>query len=395
MNRRVLFVDDEAKVLNSFKRQLRQHFQVETALGGYHGLEIVKKNGPFAVVVSDMKMPGMDGIQFLTKVREIAPDTVRMMLTGYADQQTAIQAINEGNIFRFMVKPCPTEAMIKSLEAGIEQYRLITAEKELLEKTLQGSIKVLTDILSLVNPKAFGRAARVRRLVKRLLDQMEVEKSWHIELAAMLSQVGCVAVPEDVLDNVYKGYVLDGNKERIFRTHPQIGHDLIANIPRLEAVAEIIAYQEKGYDGSGPPPDGKKGKDIPLGARVLKVALDYDTLISAGKSRDEALQEMRKRIGKYDPSVIGALAEATKEEPKYEIRSVKPDELRTGMILAEDVRTDSGMLITTRGQEVTLALRKRLLNFSITKPIRVIVPRSSHQEAETDSTFSYRSAPLA
>jgi len=375
MNKRILFVDDEANVLSSFKRQLRQRFEVETALGGQRGLEAVENGGDFAVVVSDMRMPGMDGVQFLARVREIAPDTVRMMLTGHADQQTAIQAINEGNIFRFMTKPCPPDVMLKSLEAGVEQHRLITAEKELLEKTLHGSVKVLTDVLSLVNPKAFGRAARVRRLVRQLLEHLEVEKSWPIELAATLSQVGCVTVPEDALDKVYKGYALDEEEERVFRTHPQIGHDLIANIPRLETVAEIIAYQEKGYDGSGPPANGKTGKQIPIGARILKVALDFDTLISAGKSRNEALREIRKRAGKYDPSVVGALVEVTKVEPKYEVKSVNVQDLKPGMILARDVRTESGMLVTTRGQEVTVALRERLLNFQITRPVRVIVPK--------------------
>ena len=160
MTEKILCVDDEPNVLQACRRQLRKRFHIETADGGEQALQAIAGQDPYAVIVSDMRMPGMDGIQFLARAKELTPNSVRIMLTGNSDQQTAIEAVNEGNIFRFLTKPCPAESLAKAIAAGVEQYRLVTAEKELLEKTLRGSIKVLTEVLSLVNPTAFGRAAR-------------------------------------------------------------------------------------------------------------------------------------------------------------------------------------------------------------------------------------------
>ncbi len=132
---KILFVDDDTNLLAAFRRQLRKQFQIETAEGGREGLELVKTNGPLAVIVSDFRMPHMDGIEFLSCVREIAPDTVRIMLTGNADLQAAIQAVNEGNIFRFFTKPCSVDMLGESLITGIEHYQRVTREREYNERT--------------------------------------------------------------------------------------------------------------------------------------------------------------------------------------------------------------------------------------------------------------------
>jgi len=182
VTRKVLFVDDEPNVLSGIRRQLGRQYEMDTADGGQAGLEAIAGRGPYAVVVSDMRMPGMDGAQFLALVRERSPDTVRMMLTGNSDLQTAIEAVNRGNIFRFLNKPCPPEDIARALDAGLEQFRLVCAEKELLEKTLAGSIRVLVDMLSLVNPGAFGRASRVRRYMRHMADGLGLPDPWMYEL---------------------------------------------------------------------------------------------------------------------------------------------------------------------------------------------------------------------
>jgi serine phosphatase RsbU (regulator of sigma subunit) len=132
---KILFVDDDVNLLAAFRRQLRKQFQIETAEGGREGLELVKANGPYAVIVSDFRMPIMDGIEFLSRVREIAPETVRIMLTGNADLQAAIQAVNEGNIFRFLTKPCSRDILSESLITGLEHYQRVSREREYNEKT--------------------------------------------------------------------------------------------------------------------------------------------------------------------------------------------------------------------------------------------------------------------
>ncbi|MBW1699478.1 MAG: response regulator, partial [Deltaproteobacteria bacterium] len=133
MTEKILVVDDEQNLLNAIYRQLRKSFQIDTALGPEQGLTAVENKGPYAVVISDLRMPAMDGIQFLARVKQINPETVRMMLTGNADLEKTIQAVNEGNIFRFFTKPCPPEILAGGLRSGIEQYQLVTAERELLQ----------------------------------------------------------------------------------------------------------------------------------------------------------------------------------------------------------------------------------------------------------------------
>ena len=117
MPEKVLFVDDEPNVLAAYERQLRKQFDVVTMQGGEAGLQAVTMSGPYAVVVSDFRMPNMDGIEFLSRVKGISPDTVRMILTGYADVQTAIEAVNEGNVFRFLTKQCPPDSLAKAVTA--------------------------------------------------------------------------------------------------------------------------------------------------------------------------------------------------------------------------------------------------------------------------------------
>ena len=172
MAERILLVDDDNNILEGYRRSLSREFLLETALGGSQALKLATDNGPYAVVVSDMRMPGMDGIQLLSSIKAQSPDTTRVMLTGNADIDTAINAINEGNIFRFLNKPCSKEEMAKALTAALVQYRLVTAEKQLLEQTLSGCIQVLTEVLSLVNPAAFSRAERARRYIHHIVTAM-------------------------------------------------------------------------------------------------------------------------------------------------------------------------------------------------------------------------------
>jgi len=232
MTEKILLVDDEPDILKAYERVLRNLFHVDTARGGEAGLAAAAHFGPFAVVVSDLRMPQMDGIQFLARVRESFPETVRMMLTGQADLDAAMDAVNEGDIFRFLAKPCPVETLSKALNAGIEQYRLVRAEKELLENTLRGVVRMLTESLSLANPAAFGRASRVRRLVARLAAQMRPEEAWEWEIAAMLSHAGCVTVPNELVEKLSNGVTLTPAELRMFCEHPRIGAGLIANVPR-------------------------------------------------------------------------------------------------------------------------------------------------------------------
>jgi response regulator RpfG family c-di-GMP phosphodiesterase len=214
MTNKVLFVDDDANILASFRRRLGRRFDIATVLGGAEGLEALDKEGPFAVVISDQRMPGMDGIEFLREVKKRAADTIRMMLTGNTDQTTAINAVNEGSIFRFFTKPCPPEDMASAIEAGLKQYNLVKAERELLEQTLAGSVKVLTDVLSLVNPEAFQKTRHLRNWARRCAILMGLSNIWELDIAAMLSPIGLITMPPEVYAKVRRGAKPTGSPAR-------------------------------------------------------------------------------------------------------------------------------------------------------------------------------------
>jgi response regulator RpfG family c-di-GMP phosphodiesterase len=379
MDGKVLLVDDDAEALEMYRDTLAPSYVVDTAGGGEAGLESIARSGPYAVIVSDMHMPRMDGIRFLARVREIAPSTVRILMTAHANLDAAIDAVNRGWIFRFLTKPCPPDILVGSLNAGMEQYRLVTGERILLEKTLSGAIHILLDVLGLLSPMAFGRSSRVKRLVGQLAAELGIDAAWQAEVAAMLSQLGCVAIPGPSLERIYAGKRLTAVEQRMFERHPAISHDLVARVPRLEGVASILAYQEQRYDGTGIPPDGVRGAALPLGARLLKVALDFDTLILGGMRAREALIELRARTGWYDPAVIGALGQLlTRPTPGPSVvRGLAAGELQDGMVFAEDARSVTGVVLADKGSEVTWSVRMRLADVAergdLVQPLQMLV----------------------
>lgn len=377
---KILFVDDESNVLDGIRRQLRKEFQIETALGPANGIQAIEHNGPYAVVVSDMRMPGMNGVELLARIQHSAPDTVRIMLTGNADLQTAIDAVNDGQIFRFLSKPCPPDSLTKALQAAIQQYHLIQSEKELLEQTLRGSIQALTDVLGLVNPEAFGRSSRVSRYVKNMAIQLGVPDVWRYEMAAMLSQIGCVILPEGVLKKVYEGQVLEGEESQLYAQHPLIASDILGRIPRMHDISSMIAFQEKHFDGTGLPHEPLQGESIPLASRLLKVALDFDALDAAGVEKSKAFEELLNRPGWYDPGALEALKLAFATEMGYEAKLLKVRELREDMIFADELRSDTGVVLIAKGQGVTPTLIVRLENYlrigHAQEPLKILVPLS-------------------
>ncbi len=375
---KVLVVDDEPKLLAAIKRTLHGRFYIDVARSGKEGLEKIKQSQDYAVVVSDLKMPIMDGIQFLSRVKEISPDTIRIMLTGFAELDTAIEAVNSGNVFRFLTKPCSTETLAAAIEAGLEQYKLIRSEKELLERTLRGCIKLLTEVLSLTNPEAFGRSSRIARWVVWIARELGYKELWKIETAALLSQLGCLLVPEETILKVYKGKPLSDEERQLMDMHSSVAAHLIRHIPRLESIATIIEYQDKHFDGTGFPVDGVKGDKIPLESRILKLAVDFEQLLTVGHTASESMQIIKGREGVYDPGLFPALEKIVHIYENYKKVEVNINGLKEDMIVAENVKSVDGRLLIRAGHEMTESLIQRLKNFALTvgvvQPIMVYIP---------------------
>jgi response regulator RpfG family c-di-GMP phosphodiesterase len=357
----VLCVDDEPNVLEGLSMHLRRNYEIFSATSGRDALEILRDKPAIAVVLSDMRMPHMDGAAFLAKARAIAPHAVRVLLTGQSDLESAIAAVNEGQIFRFLTKPCPPTALVRSVEAASEQHRLLTAERVLLEQTLHGSIKALTDVLALVDPVSFGRASRIKRLVGELCELLGIDVRWQIEVAAMLSQLGNITLPHETVDKLARGAALDPSEQQMVARLPQVIEKLLGNIPRLEPVRELLSALLRGGDGRATSHGDERSR---VAMSILRVAADYDALETSGVRGRQIVQELSARSHRYDPLVLEALG-TLRDRPSETAqagRTVPLSGLKVGMVFAEDVRSKTGILLAARGFEVTEGFIERVRN---------------------------------
>jgi response regulator RpfG family c-di-GMP phosphodiesterase len=370
---KILCVDDEPQVLEGMALHLGRTYQMVTATNGRSGLEALAKQGPFAAVLSDMRMPIMDGAAFLGQVRKLAPDTVRMLLTGHADLQAAIAAVNEGQLFRFLTKPCPPFQLVASFRAAVEQYELIISERVLLEQTLRGSIKALLDVMALTSPAAFGRTERIRTHVAELAEKRGLRGHWQVEVAAMVSQLGCMALPPETVEKVYYAQKLTDKEQAMVARMPAITEQILVNIPRLDGVRAILAGQRTGAPYSGEPANEKD--PIGIGIAILRIASDFEDLETQGFEPAAALDAMRGRKS-YDPDLLEAFAATRGATSKgADVRELPILALKPGMVIAEDVRTHAGILLVPRGYTVTSSFIERLKNYppgTVREPILLL-----------------------
>lgn len=354
----ILCVDDEPNVLEGLSMHLRRSYEVLTATSGRAGLEILTEKPSISVIISDMRMPQMDGATFLARARQLNPNAVRMLLTGQTELETAISAVNEGQIFRFLTKPCPPPTLLRAVEAALEQHRLITAERVLLEQTLHGSVKALIDVLSLVDPASFGRANRIKQLVVELCTTLGVSERWHIEVAAMLSQLGNITLPEETVEKLSRGTALDAREQQMVARVPMVTEQLLGNIPRLEPVRELLVGLLRSQLGRG----SDDPKQASKAASILRAAVDYDTLEVRGMRANAALAALRAQ-DRYPENVLEALAKVRgTASAQPDARAVPMSDLRVGMVFAEDVRSTTGILLAARGFEVTEGFIERVRN---------------------------------
>lgn len=363
----VLLVDDEPAVLDGLVRNLRNDFDLHTAASGRAALDALRA-AAFAVVVSDLRMPGMDGVTVLSYAQDLAPDTVRILLTGQADLDAATRAVNLGQIFRFLTKPIAAKDLVTVLRGAVRQHQLQTAERDLLESTLQGAIQTLLDTLALANPLAFARATRIQQLVTRMLDVLDINERWQIEIAAGPSQLGAVTLPPSVAEKLHAGAFLDAEEHELVERLPHFGEQLLKNIPRLEEVRAIIRLQDQRFDGRAPDEFGPAGQDIPFGARLLKVALVADRLTAGGASLSDARSELAADAAAYDPVLLRAI-DLLLEDAEHRVRPVDLAELSEGMVLAKDILDQDGRLLVGAGQKISRNLIERVRNFDRTSGV--------------------------
>ena len=367
-----MVVDDDPDVLVAIARNFRSRFAITTANGGAAALEcMARAEQPFAVIVSDMRMPNMDGASFLARAHDVSLESTRVLLTGETNLASAVKAVNEGRIFRFLCKPCSPETLALALEAGVEQHRLITTERDIMERTLAAVVKTLGDVLFLAEPALFERTMLVKGYVGQIVQRLQLEGAWQIEVAAALHTLGLIALPTELARRGQTQAPVTLEEKRMLEEHPETTRRILNAIPRLEEVALIVAQQ------TGDVTEGSEW--VQRGARVLRLAMRLEQRVSRGASLEQAIDAMSAMSADAEERAqLDALRARASDAGGMQRRALLVRELQPRMTLEEDVKTGDGTLVLAKGHELSAILIERLMQLAssrgIEEPIQVSVP---------------------
>ncbi len=334
--RNIIFIDGGKSCSTSFKRLVGDQVGVTCVASAEEALDILKSTSRFQVVLADYALPGMRGTEFLARVRDLFPGLVRILICGKPNHNIAINAINECGVFRLLTKPCSASTMKMALRDAFEQYRFLNSDKELMDETVRSVIRLVSEVASLLKPERNARTTRIMPTVKTMCRKLGDPDPWSTEVAAVLSMIGFIFLPDELMSKVEEGTVLVGHDYDTYVQHTRYSSKLISRVPRLESAATVLSLHEASftqYSEDG----GFSGDEIPLGARILKVVSDYDRLSMADRSKGEIISMMKRRTERYDPKVLTCLVEVLGEDATFYIREVYPLGLEEGMTLAEDV----------------------------------------------------------
>ncbi|MBD9614024.1 response regulator [Pseudomonas sp. PDM02] len=413
---KVLLVDDEESILNSLRRLLRgQPYDVLLATSGAQALEIMAQQ-PIDLVMSDARMPNMDGATLLALIHQHYPDTVRIMLTGYADPSAIIKAINDGQIHRYISKPWHDEEMLLVLRQSLayqhserERLRLvqetwdqnqelkllnITLDKRVASRTaeLQQTADMLdlayeelkhsyvtgTEMFSLLANLRMPPAKQTNRQIIELvrvyckLHDLDEGTSRDLTMAAALYNIGKLSWTDNMM--TAPADLLHHNDRERYRNYPKQSESLLMTLDPMKDAARLILHHQERWDGSGFP-DRLKGEAIPVGSRLLKLAVDFIELqrgliLERQMNSDEALVYIRSYAGKlYDPEMVedfikvcaAYLSDVSLADPMVKVMTTR--ELAAGMVLARNLNADNGMLLLNAGKVLNGPLVEKLIAF--------------------------------
>ncbi|MFT5532692.1 MAG: response regulator RpfG family c-di-GMP phosphodiesterase [Burkholderiaceae bacterium] len=415
----VLFVDDEPNILSALYRLFRsQGYQILTADSGAAGLALLRQQ-PIEVVISDMRMPHMSGPQFLEAVRSEWPDTMRLLLTGYADVQSILTAINRGEIHRYITKPWDDNDMLLTVRHALERQQL-QQEKQSLErltrnqneelKTLNASldekvrqrttelgkahdgllrfnaklktnfllsIKVFSNLIEMRGGGLAGHALRVADLARKLAVQLDCDEATiqDVFVAAMLHNIGQISLSDELL--ALPQTAMNGDQLGQYRKHPARAEQLLMPLDELRGAARLVRAHQERYDGGGYP-DQLTGPEIPLGARILALASDYDKLqigmMMPKKLRSEEARAaiLNSRGKRYDPAVVDAFvqlldaARVPVKKPAQATTTMAASDLQLGMTLAQDLLLSDGSLLLSAEHVLDRGLIRQIINYEKT-----------------------------
>lgn len=362
MLNRVLFVDDDTRLLETMERNFCFDLDLATADSGIAALEKLKAGEEYSVVVSDMRMPRMNGVEFIQQARKLAFDTVYIMLTGNQDVVTAMQAVNDGQVFRFLNKPCKTSEIRRAIDAAQKQYQLVAGEKELLQKTFVGSVSVLTDVLDSLDPNLTHQSQRVDSIMKSCEDALGVAGGWEYRLAARLGLLGLALLPNQQREAFRRVDPSGPEGKRLLEQVLSTSARLIERIPRLGGVVQIL-QQPAPVDGSVSH-DWLDGPCLELGVTLLRVAIHWTAMIDRGGKPVLAMKELENAYPELSTTIRSRLLETYTTVSESRPVKIGVEDFVEGMVLYEDLVSRDGTVLARNGQRLTHAVIEKLRLFS-------------------------------
>jgi response regulator RpfG family c-di-GMP phosphodiesterase len=351
----VLVVDDTEANVDILVDALGELYDVSVAMDGREALEGVVESPPDLILL-DIMMPELDGYEVCRRLKGDAryAKIPIIFLTALTEVENKTKGFQLGAV-DYITKPFE----IAEVKARVETHlKLALAEWELQDlvvKTLGGAIEVLTEILSVANPTAFSRTSRLKRHANGLMAAFNLKDFWQIRMAAMLSQIGCIAISPETIEKIFSGQKVLVEEEEAYKRHPQIGYELIGKIPRLKEVAEIIVRQQDLQKNTGFQGDERAQRLIQMGSQILKLVLAYEKLTYSGKSSVDAMAELKKSEREYGPKLLEGFSRIVESEPKpsqMKVRKIYPRDIAVGMVLAKDIITSSGSVLVKTGTKI-------------------------------------------
>lgn len=378
MENRVLFVDDDQMLLSSMERCLGLKLNLDTALSGPDALERMR-NTNYSVIVSDMRMPGMDGVQFIEKARQQSKHTVYLMLTGNQDVQTAIRAVNEGQVFRFLTKPCRPEEIAAAVGQAQDQYKLEASERELLNKTFVGALSVFADVIETLQPRLAGRSGKTEQLFDELRQRCGMPSRWEYKVAAKVLLLGFAMQSEHQAGVSVSPTQANMQLNRACTT----GARIVQRIPRLDPVAEIIRCVPT-TDGSLVDANTDDPSDVILnGAALLRVAHMVEGMADSGIECSAAMEAISKTLPQINQQLALAAQEVYPKDVEAEGVPVDIDDLTAGLVLFEDLTGPDGATLLRSGRKLSQTHIEKLSEEKASRGSLppVVVTRASFFEA--------------
>lgn len=378
-NKKVLYIDDEPHLLQAFKSLMRKEdVEIVTLEDSTLYKEVVENQGPFALILSDQRMPVIKGVEILENITAMHPDTIKMLITGFSDYGDTLRAINSGGISRYISKPWNDNELRNIVKEALSNYNLAKENKylieelqknnslltELIEGTVVKTVRLLSDVVGYVNSEAMAQTARVRKLGQIILStfpDINYDEKWHILCSFDLFNLGIALLPAWLQVSLSKSGLAAINRFPAAKNHHLLAANLLYNIPRFSQVAEIIKYQAKNFDGTGDPSDEVKGTNIPFGARLLNILLEYDRQANENLKGEILLREMMAKPNKFDTEIISRILKHLKPQSAEAKATRKPNEafncmvaqLVEGLLVLEDVVSDGGTKLISANTRIS------------------------------------------